>query len=109
VGQVVAWFLLLKVCATVKYYQSETRNDTQFPRRVGYLVCNPKQLPVNLLDSRFRGNDDAASTTRYYLGPRILSCTPNLRKIVIMGHQFVKADCAKLSPTNPVNNSQYGL
>jgi hypothetical protein len=34
---------------------------------------------------------------------------PALRRIVIIGHQFVKADWNKFRPTKPVNKNQYGL
>ena len=35
--------------------------------------------------------------------------TPALRRMVIIGHQFVKADWNKFSPTKAVNKYQYGL
>jgi len=35
--------------------------------------------------------------------------TPALRRIVIIGHQFVKADWNKFKPTKAVNRYQYGL
>jgi hypothetical protein len=35
--------------------------------------------------------------------------TPDFRKIAIIGHQLVKADWARFSPTNAVNKNQYGL
>ena len=36
------------------------------------------------------------------------SRTPSFFNIVIIGHQFVKADCSKFSPTNPVNRNHPG-
>jgi hypothetical protein len=36
------------------------------------------------------------------------SLRPSLRKIVMAGHQFVSPDWTKFSPTNAVNNNQYG-
>jgi len=35
--------------------------------------------------------------------------TPSLRKKVIIGHQFVKPDWNKLTPTNAVKRYQYSL
>lgn len=34
------------------------------------------------------------------------SLHPNMRRIVIAGHQLVKADCSRLAPTNAVSHSQ---
>ena len=35
--------------------------------------------------------------------------TPALRRIVIIGHQFVKADWKRFNPTKAVKRNQYGL
>jgi hypothetical protein len=41
--------------------------------------------------------------TQYY------AFTPALRRIVIIGHQFVKADWKRFRPTKAVNKNQDGL
>ena len=35
--------------------------------------------------------------------------TPALRRMVIIGHQFVKADWNRFRPTKAVKRNQYGL
>jgi hypothetical protein len=35
--------------------------------------------------------------------------TPAFRRIVIIGHQFVKADWKRFQPTKAVKRNQYGL
>jgi hypothetical protein len=35
--------------------------------------------------------------------------TPTFRRIVIIGHQFVKADWKRFKPTKAVKRNQYGL
>jgi hypothetical protein len=46
---------------------------------------------------------------RNFSGKAAYAFTPALQRIAIMGHQFVKADWNKFSPTNAVNKYQYGL
>jgi hypothetical protein len=38
----------------------------------------------------------------------VLSGTPLVRRIVIIGHQLVKADCVRFRPTNSVNHRKDG-
>jgi hypothetical protein len=35
--------------------------------------------------------------------------TPVFRRMVIIGHQFVKADWSRFKPTKAVNRNQYGF
>jgi len=51
---------------------------------------------------------DRHSTTRATTGTGYV-LTPDLRRIVIIGHQFVNADWNRFKPTNAVNRNQYGL
>ena len=39
---------------------------------------------------------------------RVCSLTPSFRRIVIIGHHFVKADWRRLSPTKAVNRKKPG-
>lgn len=49
---------------------------------------------------------DLALPCRY---GRRQALTPALRRMVIIGHQFVKADWNRFRPTNAVKRNQYGL
>jgi hypothetical protein len=51
---------------------------------------------------------DLPTATHLYLVEQLASFSPMPRKIVIAGHQLVRADWKKLSPTNAVNQSQFG-
>jgi hypothetical protein len=41
--------------------------------------------------------------------PEFYDFTPPLRRIAIIGHQFVNADWNRLRPTKAVNRNQYEL
>ena len=57
----------------------------------------------------FGGDKYIILNCQFLLASSAYAFTPALRRIVIIGHQFVKADWNRFKPTKAVKRNQYGL
>jgi hypothetical protein len=87
--------------------------DSLAPRPVGaFLACSGgnTQLGQKPLRHDYVESDksDSPNPTRH-VSSRVYLLTPSLRRNVIIGHQFVRADWNRFNPTKAVKRYQYAL